>query len=118
MLVFFNPIHPLVNVVRFSDPVGRQSSAIAMMASVGHQNAIMIIQKPLAVTVHPKPIVGDAMQKNYRVSVWFSGTHKPTAKDYSIRGCQFRITKFYRIVLGGGTSIVLLGFAYRRAGGM
>src|SRR5437588_12303195 len=100
MLVCLNPIHPLVNVVRLLDTVSRQSSAVAMMASVGQQDAVVILQKPLAITVHAEPIIGNAMQENYRVAVCFSRTHKPTAKSHTVRGREPYIPKFYGSPLG------------------
>jgi hypothetical protein len=68
----------------------------------------VIVQKPLAIAVHAKPIIGDAMQENYCVAVCFSRTHKPSANDYTIRGREFHITKFYGMPLGSGPGIVLL----------
>jgi hypothetical protein len=87
-----------------------------MVASVGKQNAVVILDEPPAIAVHPESIIGDAVQKNYYVSIRFLGPHKPSAKEYAVLSHEFHIAKLYRIPVRSGLCIAVVGLTNRGTG--
>jgi hypothetical protein len=107
-----------MNVVSFFDSVSRQTSAVAVMALVGQQDAVVILHQPLAVIVHFHPISADTVQQNHGIAVRLMRTHIPGTKHYAIGGCDFDIAKFHRLRQRSGTRIAFLVGSNRRTGGM
>src|ERR1700686_86938 len=111
------PIHPTVNVVSFFQPVGRQlAAAIAVRTRVGKQNHIVILHKPLPVTVHSHPVVRDTVQQNDGIAVWLGWTHEPGIQDGAIWTRKFHIAEFHLIFLRSGSRVALFAGSYRMTG--
>src|ERR1700690_2219552 len=117
-IIGLDPINPAVNVVSFSDAVSRQSSAVAMASRVGHQNAVMIFDQPLAVPIHAQPIVRNAMQQNYSVAVRLLRPHEPCMQNSSIRSRETYILEFGAISLGPGLGMLCFSLSDRMTVGM
>jgi hypothetical protein len=113
MLSNLDPIYPAVNVVGFFQAIRCQfAAAIAVGTRVGNQNRVVILDKPLSVTIHAHPIVRDTVQKNDGVAVWLWRTHEPGAQDGAIRSRKFNIAEFHLIFLRSGSRVALLAWSY------
>src|ERR1700674_61210 len=113
MFCSLDPIYPAVNVVGFFQPVGRQFAAAAAVGTrIGKQNHIVILHKPLPVTVHSHPVVRDTVQQNDGITVWLWRTHEPGTEDGAIRSRKFHIAELDLICLRSRSRIALFAWSY------
>jgi hypothetical protein len=102
-----------MDVFRFSEPIRRYPSAIAVTACVGKKDRIVICQQPSSVARHADPVVRDPVHQDDSISVGVLRLDEPRIEVCAVGCDDVDISKIVAATFGNGSRIALLAGSER-----